>query len=273
VSEQKRTVVVFSGGGTGGHLYPALALAEALVEIRPDVQAFFVGASRGVEARILPERGVDHCLLPVEGIQRGRGLASWRAVPALVSSLRIVGELFTKLRPAAVVVTGGYAGGPAGIVAGLMGIPLVLQEQNSVPGVTTRALSRWARRIHVAFPEASKHLPASRRDRVQYSGNPVRAVPNLARADARRSFDLPQDGTLLLVTGGSQGSLALNRTLQDAVGSLARGELDRPEGLHLLWATGPKHFDVVAMALADAGSPDCRPSWSRCPPRPRITRR
>jgi len=256
VPEQRRTVVVFSGGGTGGHLYPALALAEALSEIRPDVQAFFVGASRGVEARILPQRGLDHCLLPVQGIQRGRGLASWRAVPALVASLRTVGELFTRLRPAAVVVTGGYASGPAGIIAGLMGVPLVLQEQNAVPGVTTRALSRWARRIHVAFPEASKRLPASRQDRVLFSGNPVRAVPDLAKSDARRAFGLPQDATVLLVTGGSQGSLALNRTLEDAVGGLSRGQLDRPDGLHLLWATGPRHFDAVSAALAEEGSPD-----------------
>lgn len=254
--ESRRNVVVFSGGGTGGHLYPALAVADALMEIRPDIDAFFVGATRGVEARILPERGLDHRLLPVEGIQRGRGLASWRAVPALAASLGIVGELFLRLRPAAVVVTGGYAGGPAGIVAGLMGLPLLLQEQNAVPGVTTRALSYFARRIHVAFPEASGHLPASRRDRVQCSGNPVRAVPDLTPADARRRFDLPQACTVLLVTGGSQGSLALNRTLADAVGGLARGELDRPEGLHVLWATGPGHFDAVSTALADAGSPD-----------------
>jgi len=257
VPESRPTVVIFSGGGTGGHLYPALALADALIEIRPDVHAVFVGASRGVEARILPERGLDHCLLPVEGFQRGRGLASWRALPALWTSLRTVGELFGRLHPEAVVVTGGYASGPAGLAAGLMGLPLLLQEQNSVPGMTTRVLSRWAQRIHVAFPEASEHLPPSRQDRVRFSGNPVRGVPELAQADARRRFDLPEQGMVLLVTGGSQGSLALNRTLEDAARGLAKGELDRPEGLHVLWASGPKHFDGVSTALADAGSP----SW------------
>jgi UDP-N-acetylglucosamine--N-acetylmuramyl-(pentapeptide) pyrophosphoryl-undecaprenol N-acetylglucosamine transferase len=249
-------VVVFSGGGTGGHLYPALALAEALEALRPDIRPYFVGASKGVEARILPERGVEHRLLPVEGFQRGRGLASWRAVPALFASIRAVGELFQSLRPAAVVVTGGYASGPAGIAAGLMGLPLVLQEQNSVPGMTTRALSRWADRIHIAFPEASNRLPESRQDRVRFSGNPVRRVPDLDKAEARRRFQLPENATVLLVTGGSQGSLALNRTIEDAVAALARNELDRPEGLHLLWATGPKHFDGVCAALATSDVPE-----------------
>jgi UDP-N-acetylglucosamine--N-acetylmuramyl-(pentapeptide) pyrophosphoryl-undecaprenol N-acetylglucosamine transferase len=249
-------VVVFSGGGTGGHLYPALALADALLEIRPDVRVFFVGASRGLEARVLPQRGLDHCLLPVEGFQRGRGLlTSWRAVPALVGSLRTVGELFVRLRPNAVVVTGGYASGPAGIAAGLMGLPLVVQEQNSVPGLTTRALSRWASRIHVAFPEASGHLPASRRDRVRFSGNPVRAVADVHRAEARRLLGLPETGLVLLVTGGSQGSLALNRTLEAAVRGFSAGELRRPDGLHVLWATGPKHFEGVSATLASTGSP------------------
>jgi len=260
--ESRSTVVIFSGGGTGGHLYPALALADALMEIRPDVHAFFVGASRGVEARILPQRGLDHCLLPVQGFQRGRALASWRAVPALAGSVRTVGELFIRLRPKAVVVTGGYASGPAGIVAGAMGLPLVVQEQNSVPGMTTRALSRWARRIHVAFPEASELLPSSRRHRVRFSGNPVRAVPDLAQADARRRFDLPEHGLVLLVTGGSQGSAALNRTLEDAARGFARGELNRPDGLHVLWATGPKHYDGVSAVLTDAGSP----SWMHVVP-------
>jgi len=262
VPESRPTVVIFSGGGTGGHLYPALALADALIAIRPDVHAFFVGASRGVEARILPERGLDHCLLPVQGFQRGRGLASWSAVPALAGSLRTVGELFIRLRPEAVVVTGGYASGPAGIAAGLMGLPLLVQEQNAVPGMTTRALSRWARRVHVAFPEASDYLPPSRRDRVRFSGNPVRAVPDLAQTDARRRFDLPEHGMVLLVTGGSQGSSALNRTLEDAARGLARGELTRPEGIHVLWATGPRHFDGVSTALLEAGSP----SWIHAVP-------
>ena len=253
--DSRGTAVVFSGGGTGGHLYPALAMADALVAIRPDVRPFFVGAARGVEARILPERGLPHLLLPVEGFQRGRGLASWRAVPALLASLGQVGQLFHDLRPEAVVVTGGYAGAPAGLMGGLMGVPVFLQEQNAVPGVTNRALARLSARIHVAFPEAAERLPARCRSRVRFTGNPVRPVPQVPRDQARLQFGLSAEAPVLLITGGSQGSLALNRTVEDAVAELHTGGLSRPGNLEVLWITGPKHLDGVEAALAAAGSP------------------
>ncbi|MBW3534970.1 MAG: UDP-N-acetylglucosamine--N-acetylmuramyl-(pentapeptide) pyrophosphoryl-undecaprenol N-acetylglucosamine transferase, partial [Gemmatimonadetes bacterium] len=216
-------VAVFAGGGTGGHLYPALALANALVELRPDVHPVFVGARRGVEARVLPERGVEHLLLPVRGVDRGAGFSNWRVVPALLHSLQQVGDLFRRRRPEVVVVTGGYAGGPAGLAAILAGVPLVLQEQNSVPGVVTRALSRFAREIHVAFPEVAERLPTRARGRVRVSGNPIEPPRSIDRADARAAFGLDPEGTVALIVGGSQGSRALNEAVLDAVSGVAAG--------------------------------------------------
>lgn len=251
----ERPVVVFSGGGTGGHLYPALAIADALRAQRSDVRAVFVGATRGLEARILPERGEDHHLLPVRGIDRARLASSWRVVPALCSSLYSVAQLFRRLRPEAVVVTGGYAGTPAGLVAGMLGVPLLLQEQNSVPGLATRALSRFADIIHVAFPEAIERLPRSVRDRVRQSGNPVRAASPRSRAEARSLFALPADALVGLVTGGSQGSLALNEFILQAIEGVVANGLSRPERLQLLWSAGSKHHDVVAARLARLGDP------------------
>jgi len=262
VHERARTVVVFSGGGTGGHLYPALALADALVALRPDVRPFFVGASRGVEADILPERGAEHVLLPVRGFQRGRGLAGLGALPALVVSLVRTAGLFRRLRPEVVVVTGGYAGGPAGLVGGALRIPLVLQEQNALPGVTTRLLSRWARRIHVAFPEAVALLPAGARRRTVVSGNPVRPDAAVDRGRARESFGLSPEGLVVLVVGGSQGSVALNRVVLEAVRGVVGGVLDRPEGVALLWSTGPRHHASVDAALEAVGPP----AWVRAVP-------
>lgn len=260
--DSARPLVVFSGGGTGGHLYPALALADALVALRPDVHPFFVGASRGVEAEILPQRGVDHVLLPVRGFQRGKGLRSLDALPALASSLARTASLFRRLGPEVVVVTGGYAGGPAGIVAGAMGIPLVLQEQNAVPGVTTRLLSRWARRIHVAFPEAVARLPAGARSRTAVTGNPVRPAASTDKGMARAAFELAPDGVVVLVTGGSQGSHALNRVVLEAVQGVVTGGLVRPRDVTVLWVTGPRHHGQIAEALATAGSP----AWVRAIP-------
>jgi UDP-N-acetylglucosamine--N-acetylmuramyl-(pentapeptide) pyrophosphoryl-undecaprenol N-acetylglucosamine transferase len=255
VPDDERTVVVFSGGGTGGHLYPALALADALAGRRPDVRAVFVGASRGVEARVLPARRVEHVLLPVLGFERGAGLGGVRAFPELGRSLQQVAELYQRLHPELVVVTGGYAGAPAGAVAALRGVPLALQEQNSVPGVTTRLLARFASQIHVAFPETAGRLPASARGRVHLSGNPVRPPTAIDRADARASFGLAPGATVVLVVGGSQGSLALNQAVADGVRLFAEGRLERPPEMELLWSTGPSHLEAVRAQLDAAGSP------------------
>ena len=255
--DDDRPVVVFSGGGTGGHLYPALALADALVERRPDVRPVFVGALRGVEARVLPARRVEHVLLPVLGFERGAGLGGLRALPELGRSLQQVAELYQRLHPELVVVTGGYAGAPAGAVAALRRIPLALQEQNSVPGITTRLLARFASQIHIAFPETVRRLPASAREKVIQSGNPVRPPTSLDRDEARRSFDVQPGATLVLVVGGSQGSLALNRAVMEAVKGTVEGRLPRPASLELLWSTGPSHIDATQSELTALGAP----SW------------
>ena len=247
-------VVVFSGGGTGGHLYPALAIADALRVLRPDVRVVFVGAERGLEARVLPERGEEHLLLPVQGIDRSALLGNWRAFTGLAVGLVRVLRLFSRIRPEVVVVTGGYAGAAAGIVAGLTGVPLVLQEQNSVPGAVTMLLTRFAARVHVAFPEAVDRLPAASA-RCVVSGNPVRSRSPKTRAEARAAFGIPEDATLALVTGGSQGSLGLNRGVTAYVEGVCRGDFERVPELHLLWATGRQHLEGVAEALQAAGAP------------------
>jgi UDP-N-acetylglucosamine--N-acetylmuramyl-(pentapeptide) pyrophosphoryl-undecaprenol N-acetylglucosamine transferase len=251
-------VVVVTGGGTGGHLYPALAIADALRAERPDVRVLFVGAARGLEARVLPARNEWHVLLPIRGAARGSALstalAAIRVVPDMLRSLVRVAKLFARERPEVVVVTGGYAAAPAGLVAALSGVRLVLQEQNSVAGVVTRLLSRWASRAYVAFPEAVEQMPAVA-GRARLTGNPVRAGAGLPRAEARDRFRIPIDARLLLVAGGSQGSLALNNVLGDALGAVARGELHRPASLHILWVTGPAHAEAVRDALAVHGSP------------------
>jgi UDP-N-acetylglucosamine--N-acetylmuramyl-(pentapeptide) pyrophosphoryl-undecaprenol N-acetylglucosamine transferase len=245
-------VVVFSGGGTGGHLYPALAIADALRAERPDVRVLFAGSQRGIEGRILSQRGEWHELLPVHGFDRARPLRSLVGVVGFLVSLVRIWRVFSAIRPEVVVVTGGYAGAPAGIAAALSDVPLVLQEQNAMPGVVTRLLSRWASRIHLAFGEAVERLPAGR-DRVVLSGNPVRPSVALDRVRAREALDLPPAAVVLLVVGGSQGSLALNRALLEAVRSVAEGGMERPAALHVLWATGPAHYDAVSEGLATLG--------------------
>lgn len=247
------TVAVFSGGGTGGHLYPALALADALARLRPDIGVFFVGARQGIEARILPERGVDHLLLPVRGFQRGRILGNLPVFWALIRSLFLTGELFSRLRPGLVVVTGGYAAAPAGIVAAVMGIPLALQEQNARPGFTSRVLSRWARQVHLAFPEARDLLPAGARPRASLTGNPIREKGSVDRTEALALFGLEPGARVILVVGGSQGARGINQAVLGVVRGVEDGKLDRPEDVMMLWATGPRNLPEIQAELESLG--------------------
>ena len=257
-------VVVFAGGGTGGHLYPALALAEELERQRPDVRPFFLGASRGIEARVLPELGLEHRLLPVRGVERGEWWSNLGVPLALASSLATTLGVHRRMRPELVVVTGGYAGAPAGLVAAGLGTPLVLQEQNAWPGVTTRFLSRWATQVHLAFPEALAELPPRARRVAQVSGCPIRALPDAGpdRHDALVGLGLDPQRRLLLLIGGSQGSLALNELMLEAVRSAAAGNLAPLDEWQLLWMTGPAHHASIVMELSALGDP----AWVRAVP-------
>jgi UDP-N-acetylglucosamine--N-acetylmuramyl-(pentapeptide) pyrophosphoryl-undecaprenol N-acetylglucosamine transferase len=247
--------VILAGGGTGGHLYPALALGAALLERDPEIRVHYVGARRGVEARVLPLRNVQHTLLPIRGIQRDAVWRNWRLVPALIATFAGLMRLFLRLRPDLVVGTGGYASGPAGMWAVMTAVPVALQEQNSHPGFTTRQLSRWARQVHLGFPEAALMLKPGRHTEVLALGNPI--TPPDSSIDggaARQHFGLSVDAIVLLVVGGSQGSRAVNLTLLTALEMVAAGTLSsRPPRLEILWATGPTHIERVRERLGPLG--------------------
>lgn len=244
--------ILFAGGGTGGHLYPALALADAFQHQEPDTRVHFVGAERGIEARVLPQRGLPHTLLPVEPIRRSRPWQNWRLVPSLTRSILRLRRVFRSFPPDLVVGTGGYASGPVAGWAILNRIPVALQEQNSYPGFTTRRLARWARQIHLAFPEAAGHLKPGRHTEIIDSGNPIRPPDrSLSRQEARARFGLG-DGTVVLVMGGSQGARAINEALLAELGMVRDGLLEVPHpDLQILWATGPDHHPSIAGQLAE----------------------
>jgi UDP-N-acetylglucosamine--N-acetylmuramyl-(pentapeptide) pyrophosphoryl-undecaprenol N-acetylglucosamine transferase len=243
--------VIFAGGGTGGHLYPALALGAALEALDPDIRVHYIGAKRGVETHVLPAQGVEHTLLPLQPIQRDRVWRNWRLGPAMFGTFAGLSRLFLRLRPKLVVGTGGYASGPACMYAVLAAVPVAVQEQNSHPGFTTRLLSRWAAQVHLGFPEAAQALKPGRDTAVLSLGNPIRPpAASIDGAAARDRFGLSRDAVVLLVVGGSQGSRAMNEGLLGALERVARGELPaRPERLEILWATGPNNIDRITQWL------------------------
>jgi UDP-N-acetylglucosamine--N-acetylmuramyl-(pentapeptide) pyrophosphoryl-undecaprenol N-acetylglucosamine transferase len=240
-------LVVFTGGGTGGHLYPALAIARALVRQRPDVEPLFIGAQRGIERNVLPDTEFKHILLDLHPVYRSAPWRSWRTVRGLVGSWGRIRDALGGRVPALVVATGGYASSATLAWCVMNKAPFVLQEQNSVPGQTNRLFSRWAREVYLGYPEAAMRLSGSAMSRAVHTGNPVEPPPEPrpSRDEARRRFGVSQGAKVLLVFGGSQGSAALNARVDAWI---AAGV---PDGLHLIWATGPSHFQRYAHRASD----------------------
>jgi len=248
--------VLIAGGGTGGHLMPALALAEALRREADDVEPVLVGAARGIEARILPTRSFRYHLLPAEPLYRRTW---WRNLrwPLILARLLGAGvRLLAAERPAVAVGTGGYASGPILWQAGRRGVPLVLQEQNAFPGLTTRWLAGRARQIHLGYPEARLHLRPGRRTEVCQYGNPIVPPPDPRPEGARAKMHLglATDIPVVFVMGGSQGARAINEAVAAAMTS---GAL---RGCGVLWSTGPAMYDEFRTHHQE---PDCivRPFW------------
>lgn len=230
--------VIFTGGGTGGHLYPALAIARALVRQRPDVQAHFVGARRGIERDVLPTTEFPHTLLDLHPLHRSKPWRNVATLRGLVSGWRAIAAVVKVDPPRLVVATGGYASSAMLAYARLTGIPYVLQEANAFPGKTVVWFSPRAREVYAGFPEVAARLPEAVRSKVIDVGNPIEPppVPRPDRARARVDWGFPPSVTMVvLVVGGSQGSAALN-TLVD--GWIARG---LPPGIGVIWGTGRSH--------------------------------
>ena len=229
------STVLFTGGGTGGHLMPALAIAEEMVRLDPSVRPFFVGSRRGLEATVLPQRPWPYELLPLEPIWRHRWWRNIRLPVALFNSLRALRRILAREQPSLVVGTGGYVAGPVVWAAMRCGIPAVLQEANAYPGISTRWLARRARQVHLGFPEARARLEVGPSTEVFDSGNPIPAPPSPRppKPDAKRKLGFPADHPLVFVTGGSQGALPINLAVAEALDS---GKL--PGKASLLWQTG-----------------------------------
>lgn len=240
--------IIFAGGGTGGHLYPGLAIARAMVRLDPKTEPFFIGAHRGIEKDVLPGAGFEHELLDLHPLYRQRPWENWRTLRGAISAWRRIGLRVKAYHPAAVVGTGGYASGLTLGYAALKKIPFAIQEQNTFPGLTTRFFSRYASQIHLGFPEARAHLKPSPRTKVFDSGNPIEPPPADARDKraGRAAWEFPTDrGTVLLVYGGSQGSQAMN----EAVAGWVRGGI--PEDLFIIWATGRNNHEKFAELESD----------------------
>lgn len=243
------TTVWFSGGGTGGHLYPGLAIARALVAIRPDVKPYFIGALRGIERDVLPTTEFPHTLLDLHPLYRPRVWQNWRTMRGAMNAWRALRRLSHDQDPRLVVGTGGYASGLAMFFAWRRGIRVVQHMGDAYPGITARLSARFTTEAYLGFPEAAKTLPQGR---CQYldTGNPIAPPPDI-RPDARQArerWGFPPSARVLLVFGGSQGARAINTAMAAWI------DAGLPDDLCVIWATGKGQYH----AFSQYDRPDVR---------------
>jgi UDP-N-acetylglucosamine--N-acetylmuramyl-(pentapeptide) pyrophosphoryl-undecaprenol N-acetylglucosamine transferase len=240
--------VLVAGGGTGGHVFPGIALAEEVVTRHPQNDAVFVGTARGLEARVVPQAGFPFELIEVRGL-KGKGVlgALWNLLllpRAFLQSWRVL----RRWQPDVVVGVGGYASGPVVLAAAVLRIPTAVQEQNAFPGVTNRLLGRVVDAAFTAFPEAARHFPPRK---VFQLGNPIRRklMENFMRPQVDHA------GTRLLVFGGSQGAHALNMRVIEALPHLA----DLRDTIRITHQTGARDREQVEKGYRACGfTPDVR---------------
>lgn len=238
---------MISGGGTGGHIYPAIAIANAWAERHPDSKLQFVGAEGKMEMQKVPEAGYPIVGLKVAGLQRRLTLANLSFPFKLMDSLKKSRNLLEEFRPHAVVGVGGYASGPLLFMAQRKGIPTLIQEQNSYAGLTNKLLAKRAQAICVAYPEMDRFFP---KEKIRYTGNPVRkdilSVEGKS-ALAHIHFKLDPDRPVILVLGGSLGARTLNMAL------LHHMRAFESLGYQVLWQTGRYYFDEMSAAVQQSG--------------------
>lgn len=224
--------ILISGGGTGGHIFPAVSIANALRRIEPDANILFVGAENRMEMERVPAAGYDIVGLPVAGFDRKRLwrniLVVWKLFKSMLKARKVVADF----RPDIAVGVGGYASGPILKEAQRRGVPTLIQEQNSYAGVTNKLLASGADRICVAYEGMERFFPA---EKIEITGNPVRKAleeNNLSRREAKTKLGFSPDRPLLFVTGGSLGARTINESIAASLDNLAGC------GVQLLWQTG-----------------------------------
>ncbi len=239
MSLQKNRKVIISGGGTGGHIFPAISIANALRKIDPEIDILFVGAEGRMEMEKIPASGYRIVGLPVAGLYRSLTLKNFTVILKLLKSLRKAKNVIREFNPDVVVGVGGYASGPVLRQAGKMGIPTLIQEQNSYAGVTNKLLAKKASVICVAYDGMDKYFPASK---IIKTGNPVRHnFDNLSsiQEEALTYFNLRKDFPVILVLGGSLGAGSINNSLSENISRL------KDSDCQWLWQTGKHYFENV----------------------------
>lgn len=247
----KQLRIIISGGGTGGHIFPAVSIANAVRELRPDARILFVGAEGRMEMQRVPAAGYDIKGLPVAGFDRKHLWRNAAVIVKLLRSRQLASRIVREFRPQVAVGVGGYASGPTLNVAQRLGIPTLIQEQNSYAGVTNKLLAKKADCICVAYEGMERFFPA---DRIRFTGNPVRQNllhSSLTREAAIAALGLEPDRRTVLIIGGSLGARTLNESV---IGNLSL--IRQQRHVQFVWQTGKYYSAAIAAELERLHCPD-----------------
>ena len=242
--------VIISGGGTGGHIFPAISIANALKEKHPECKILFVGAEGRMEMKKVPAAGYEIKALPICGFDRKNLFKNFAVLCKIYKSRILARRIIKEFKPMAAVGVGGYASGPTLNVAESMGIPTLLQEQNSYAGVTNKLLAKKASKICVAYEGMERFFP---KEKIILTGNPVRQDLlncNKNKQEALKTFGLQPDRKTILIIGGSLGARTIN---QSVLGCL---QIIKESQAQIIWQTGGYYFDNIQKDLAQKGKPE-----------------
>ena len=248
--ERKQLRAIISGGGTGGHIFPAISIANALRELNPEVEILFVGAEGRMEMEKVPAAGYRIVGLPVVGLQRKLTVKNIEFFFKLMRSMRLASRIVKEFKPDVVIGVGGYASGPILKVAQRKKIPTLIQEQNSFAGITNRLLAKKATAICVAYEEMEKYFPAHK---LVITGNPVRQGMDKVQPKTKEAIDffgIPENNRVILVVGGSLGARTINQSILGGI-----EKYGNEKGITLLWQTGKLYHNEI-LAKLEGKKPD-----------------
>jgi len=238
--------IVFAAGGTGGHIYPAIAVADELKKINENVKIKFIGAKGKIEEKIVPQNGYELNTIEVRGFLRSLSLKNFGTAFKLLKALREAKKILKQFNPELVFGTGGYVSGPVLKSASKLGMKTVVQEGNYYPGITVRLLSSVADKVIINFNETKKYL--KRQDNIEVMSYPVREnLERISKKEALEFFGLSDTKKTLFVFGGSQGASSINSALLKCVKNLLTGDIQ------IIWQTGEKDFDGISKSLENRG--------------------
>lgn len=230
--------ILVTGGGTGGHIYPALAFIRYVQKIQPDSEFLYVGTHRGLENKIVPETGISFKTIKIQGFKRKLSFENIKTVQLFIESIKRSKEILREFKPDVVIGTGGYVSGSVVYAAARMKIPTIVHEQNSVPGITNKFLSRFADKVGICFPDAAQYFPESKTVLV---GNPrAQEVVTSGKSEVLEQYDLLPDIPTVLIFGGSQGALKINQAVIQALPQFSQKEYQ------VLYASGDRYYNEIS---------------------------